>query len=431
MSLSAAAVSYASEQDDPAARARALTAATDASLARGDYQKAIDEARDAFALHQQLGQQAEAAWELNAVGLAQQYLGRYDEALGTYRRALDLDRAAASGDGEVQRLSNIGNIHFFQGHYSDALSMYQEALGKAGTITTPNARGRLRKMTISNLAALYQRLGADERALDLYARLASGEAMQPSEEAQLLVNQGALVRRRGDPDKALALYRSAQRLFASAAHRDGEIGAWRNIGIVYALDLDDNARALEAFDAALALARGSSNTLREAQALLYRGEVLRRLNRIAGAERDLREAFSAAEASGLVEEQWNALYGLARVAQSKDDRTAARAALERAIATFESVRSDLRTVALRSEFLADKRDVYDALIWLRLNEQPIATGDVFRLLEQSRARTWQDRLRPDAGAPSFAAVQQSLPADALLLEYWAGAACWEIGRAYR
>src|SRR5262249_47729231 len=160
------------------------------------------------------------------------------------------DRAAGSGDGEVQRLTNIGGIHLLQGRYSDALKMYQEALGKANTVTTPGARGRLWKMTMSNLAALQQRLGADERALDLYAQLAAGEAMQPSEEAQLLVNQGALVRRLGDPDKALALYRSAQRLYAGAAHRDGEIGAWRNIGIVYALDLNDTARALEAFEAA-------------------------------------------------------------------------------------------------------------------------------------------------------------------------------------
>jgi hypothetical protein len=32
-------------------------------------------------------------------------------------------------------------------------------------------------MTISNLAALYQRIGADERALDLYAQLRSSETM--------------------------------------------------------------------------------------------------------------------------------------------------------------------------------------------------------------------------------------------------------------
>ena len=279
-----------------------------------------------------LGARADAAWDLNAIGLANQYLGRYQPALDAYRRALELDRIAGARDGEITRLNNIGNVHFLLGRYSDALAMYQDALGKLGALTSPAAHGRLRKMTVSNLAALNQRLGADERALDFYAQLTSGETMQPGEEAQLLVNQGALARRLGDPAKALDLYRAAQRLFAQAAHRDGEIGAWRNIGIVYALDLTDYERALAAFNTALQLARSSSNRRGEAQALLYRGEVLRRIGRDEDARRDLEAAFDGAVATGLVEEQWKALYGIGLVAQARGDRLGARAALERAIA---------------------------------------------------------------------------------------------------
>jgi tetratricopeptide (TPR) repeat protein len=400
--------------------ARALAAATDASLARGDYQTAIRQAQEAFDLHEGLGARADAAWDLNAIGLANQYLGRYQPALDAYHRALELDRLAGSRDGEITRLNNIGNVHFLLGRYSDALAMYQDAAGRLGAMASPAANGRLRKMTLSNLAALNQRLGADERALDFYAQLTSGETMQPGEEAQLLVNQGALARRLGDPAKALDLYRGAQRLFARAAHRDGEIGAWRNIGIVYALDLTDYERARAAFNTALQLARSSSNRRGETQALLYRGEVLRRIGRDEDARHDLEAALEGAVATGLVEEQWKALYGIGLVAQARGDRPGARAALERAIGAIESVRADLRTVALRSEFLADKRDVYDALIWLRLNEQPTAVGDLFRLLEQSRARTFRDRLQPNADAPALGAVQARLPAGALLLEYWVG-----------
>ena len=72
-------------------------------------------------------------------------------------------------------------------------------------------------MTISNLAVLQQRLGADQRALDLYAQLRTGETMQPSEEAQLLINQGWLFRRLGDPTKAMETYRQAQALFARSS----------------------------------------------------------------------------------------------------------------------------------------------------------------------------------------------------------------------
>ena len=420
LSLLAAASAWG--PDDRAGRARALGEATDASIARGDYQRAILEAQQAFDLHERLGQAADAAWDLNAIGLANQYLGRFDAALDSYSRALVLDRTAGSIDGEIQRLNNIGNVHFLRGRYADAAELYQEAQQRVDAQPTSPSQGRLRRMTLSNLAALNQRLGADERALDLYARSTSGQSMQPSEEAQLLVNQGALVRRLGDPVKALALYRSAQRLFAGEAHRDGEIGVWRNIGIVYALDLADADRALAAFDTALALARGSSNRRGEAQARLYRGEALRRERRYGDAARDLRAAFDAALSTGLVEEQWKALHGIGQIAVAQGDRQSARVALEHAVAIIESVRADLTTAPLRSEFLADKRDVYDALIWLRLHDDPVVPADVFRLLEQSRARGWQDRVQPNAAPPSFEAVQSAVPPDSLLLEYWMGSA---------
>jgi len=148
------------------AQAQALTAATDAALAKGDYEGAVKRAQEAFTVHERLGAHADAAWDLNAIGLANQYLTRYPAALDAYRRALALDRDARSGDGEITRLNNIGNVHFLQGRYSDALQLYQDALGALDSRATPRGRARLRRMTLSNLAALDQRLGADERALD-------------------------------------------------------------------------------------------------------------------------------------------------------------------------------------------------------------------------------------------------------------------------
>jgi tetratricopeptide (TPR) repeat protein len=403
---------------DRVALARALAASADASIALGDYESAIAAGREAFDIHQRLARPSDAAWDLNAVGLANLYLGRYAAALEHYRRALELDRAGDDGDGEVTRLNNIGNVHYMQGRYADAQGLYDEALTKIDTRTSAISRERLRKMTLSNQAALFQRLGADERALELYARLHRGETMQPHEEAQLLINQGALFRRLGDPIKALEAYGQAQALFARAQHRDGEIGAWRNTGIAYALDLNDHRRALGAFDTALRLARQSSNRRGEVQALLYRGETLRRMGRRADAAVELQAALDGAMQAGLIEEQWKALYSFGRTLEAEGRIVDARRSYERALAGIESVRSDVRAVALRSEFLADKRDVYDALIARRLAEQPPSVADVFRLIEQSRARTWQDRLHANAAPLRLGDVQSKIPAGVLLLEYW-------------
>ena len=131
---------------------------------------------------------------------------------------------------------------------------------------------------------------------------------------------------------------------------------------------DDHQRALDAFQAALKLARGSSNPRGEVQALLYRGETLRRMGRLDAAAGDLQTALDGAIRVGLVEEQWKALYSLGRVVEAQGRRDDARRSFERAIAAIESVRADLQAIALKSEFLADKRDVYDALIALRLSD---------------------------------------------------------------
>jgi tetratricopeptide (TPR) repeat protein len=407
---------------DQAGLARALTALTDASLALGDYEAAIPHAQEAFAVHSRLGQRQDAAWDLNAVGLANLYLGRYDRALASYQSALSLDRAGGDGDGEVTRLNNIGNVHFMRGRYADALRLYEEARAQVETRAAEGSRPRLRKMSIANLAAIHQQLGADQRALDLYGQLRAGEAMQPGEEAQLLLNQGALLRRLGDPSKAMDVYGQAQALFARARHRDGEIGAWRNIGIACALDLRDHGRALEAFDAALKLARESSNRRGQVQVMLYRGETLRRLGRLAEASVELRAALDGATAVGLVDDRWRALYALGRVAEAEGRGPEAGRAYEEAIAAIESVRADIQVVALRSEFLADKRDVYDALIALRLSDPSTSAAAAFALIERSRARTWQDRLQPGAQPLSLGDVQPKLPPGVMLLEYWSGAA---------
>ena len=233
-------------------------------------------------------------------------------------------------------------------------------------------------MTISNLAVLHQRLGADERALDLYAQIATGDTMRPHEEAQLLVNQGWLLRRLGDPIKAMQTYRQAQALFARAQHRDGQISAWRNIGLAYAQDLNDHPQALDAFGRALTVARESSNQRGEVQALMYRGETLRRMGRLADAAGELQAALGGARRVGLVEEQWKALYSFGRVLEAQGRPDEARRSYEEAITAIESVRADLEAVNLRSEFLADKREVYDALIGIRLTEPSVAAGEILR-----------------------------------------------------
>jgi len=102
------------------------------------------------------------------------------------------------------------------------------------------------------LAALYEQLGQNEKALDYYKLAqASGVALPPAEYAQLLSNLGALYRSLGDPVKALGNHQAARRMFSQRSH--GQVHVLRNIGIALAPDYKNVAAALGAFTEALKL----------------------------------------------------------------------------------------------------------------------------------------------------------------------------------
>ena len=417
--------------------APALTALTQIASALGDYDLALARGQEAAEVYRQLGDQAGQVRALNLLGAAELFRGDYGLARAHFEAALGLARARGDREAEVEELNNIGSVLFPQARYLDALGAYQSALDRVEAAAGEPWYARRKRITLSNLATVFLRLGDYDQAMELYRQLQkSPEALPPSEQARLLANLGVLYRRLEDPLKALETYRAAEQLFARERHRDGEIGVLKNIGIVQALDLGDPQAALGTFSRALALAEESGNRREAMQARLYRGETLLRLDRLEGASADFAAALSSARELGTTEDQWKALYGLGRIARRRGQDDLAAMRFREAISIVESVRGKLQLATLKTDFLADKRDVYDALVEL-LADRPDAT-EIFDLLERSRSRTFQDRLREraggDGGGPAaLAAVQARLDAHTLLLEYWvtprAAAVVWATQQA--
>ena len=408
---------------DQRSAARALSSAGKISVSLGDYPGAIAEAEQAVKLRRTLKESSELGADFNTLGRANQYLGNYPAALENYQNALKVDRTERDAAGEVTLLNNIGNIYYFQGRYSSALESYQQALARVNATSAEPWNPYERQLTYANIATLYQRLGLEERALELYKQLSGKEeAMPPNEYAQMLLNEGVLYRRLGDPIKALELYRTAQDVFRSDHHADGEIGALRNIGIAKAVDLGDLFGALDAFSGALKLSKQSSNSRGVVQSSLYLGEVFRRLNRMNEAKANLEVALDVAQKAGLVEDQWKSLHALGRVAEQTGAADTALDDYRRAIAIIESIRAGLQVTSLRSDFLADKRDVYDSLIALHLQKPVPDVSEIFQWMERSRARTLLDRM--SAQTPlrelSLKEIQSRVPQDTTLVEFWIG-----------
>jgi CHAT domain-containing protein len=140
------------------------------------------------------------------------------------------------------------------------------------------------------------------------------------------------------------------------------------------------------------------------------------------AEKEFTAALASAEQLGTVEEPWKAVNAMGKIALQNGQRDAAEAKFRDAIQRIESLRSQLQLSRLKSDFLADKRDVYNALIKLLLERNDAAAA--FEFMERSRARVFQDRflggkLAPDA--LSLHSIQARLGPQTALIEFWAGA----------
>jgi CHAT domain-containing protein len=403
--------------------AAALSSAAWISIEVGDYQGAIRDSEQAIQARQALHEDAGLGADFNIMGLAYYYQGNYAKALELYQQALASDRKAGDLEGEIKRLNNIGNIHSLQGRYMASLESYESALRLVDANTGQSWYPWGRRLTKANIATLYQRLGLEDRALELYQEIAGKPKEMPaSEYANTLLNEGILYRHLGDPIKALEVYHNAQAAFRTGRSAEGEVSALRSIGIAKAMDLNDLPGAIQAFSGSLELSRQSSNTRGVVLADLYLGEALRRLHRYREATGHLQAAFAAAQPAGLVEEQWKALYARGRVEEETGSPQTALEDYQAAISIIESIRAGIRSTSLRSDFLAEKRDVYDSLITFELRRPQPRVDEIFHWMERSRARTLQDRVaaRTPLIEPSLASVQAHLPQDTILIELWTG-----------
>ncbi|MFN7921290.1 MAG: CHAT domain-containing protein [Bryobacteraceae bacterium] len=403
-------------------RGDALYKEAEDALNKGNYTLALDKAAEAARASEQASDPRGLGRALNLEGLARQYRGEYPAAIGPFEKSLALARQTGDGNGEVTRLNNLANVYFFLGRYSQALRHYESAARRLEASKSENWYAKRAQMTFTNLAVLYEQLGQNQRALDYYREIRSlPRALRADEQAQVLTNLGVVYRRLGDAHKALDSYREADALLRTFPNAAAELYLLHNTGVVQSLDLADPPGALATFRRALAIAERSSNKRQIALEHLYLGETLFRTQRFDPAAAEFTAALEAARAAGLVDERWTAEYGLGRVHLARGDRAAALASFRQAISTIESVRSNLGSLSLKAEFLANKRDVYDAAIAILLDEPSPPAREVFELIEQGRARNLRDVLAGEGAPATLAAVQSRLDPDTLLADYWLAA----------
>ncbi|HYR19798.1 MAG TPA: tetratricopeptide repeat protein, partial [Myxococcales bacterium] len=200
-------------RSDRADLGAALNALSQISTAQGEYDRSAAAALEAAEVYRKLADRSGERRALNNIGTAELYRGDYLPAVRHFEEALALARATGDREAEVDGLNNLAAVYFPQARYLDALHAYRSALERVDQAAGAPWQGRRRRIVLTNLAALFLRLGGYDQALDLYRELQkSPEALPPSEQALLLANLGVLYRRLEDPLKALEIYRAAGQL---------------------------------------------------------------------------------------------------------------------------------------------------------------------------------------------------------------------------
>ncbi len=396
---------------------------SDIATMSGEYSRAVELSRESAAACQKMHDKNCEALAHDDAGLALSNAGNYPEAAAELDLGLKLTAETGNAQTAVLVLNNLGIVYYYQAKYSEALRTYESALQYVEKSSTEPWSATWRQFTLLNLATLYQRLGNNQRAIKTYNDiLDQPKGLSSRDVGHIHANLGVLYRRLGDPKQALKSYRLAKRFYSQEKDVDGQLGALKNSGIALARDLGRLAEALNTFDQVRALAKRTNNQREAMQALLYRGETLFRMDKLTQAEKEFAAALTAAEQLGTVEEQWKAVNGLGQIALRNGQRETAEAKFRDAIQRIESLRSQLQLSQLKADFLADKRDVYDALIKLLLERNDIASA--FEFMERSRARVFQDRFFGDKLSPdalTLHSIQARLDPQTALIEFWAGA----------
>ena len=318
----------------------------------GDHKTARKRFERAFRGYQDAGVPLGAADALNNLGLVLLDLWALDEAARALQGAAALFEAGKDPGGLGDALTNLGLVYGDMGRYGDAIEAFGAALDAFTAADDPSGR----MAALHDLGNLYAELGDFERAEQLY-RQARPLAETPEEEAAAQQALGALLLAGGQAEEALELFAAA----LQAAPPGDRAGLLLNLGEAQT-KLGRDADATRSFAEAGEAARAEGDRITECAAALAAGKSALAAGDLAGARKLLDRAGALSDDVGILDLQWRA-----RQARAQAEQAAGRdplPLLRDAVNLLEEGRQSLDELdpPTAREFLADRADVYEALI---------------------------------------------------------------------
>jgi tetratricopeptide (TPR) repeat protein len=297
----------------PLIRANALLSLAFVDFDAGHMQRGADRITEAIKDYLRADDQENAARSLASLSFVLYGMGCYDDARDAARRGIQL----ATEGGHDSVLSNarvaLGNTLMDLGRYSDALATYRLALDVATEIGDTQREN----VCLLNIALTHIYQGMWDAAEKTLGRItAPGRVIVPRLSAAASYNSGLLAEGRGD-------WREAERHYAASLAAREQIGQ-------AALIIDSLAGLLR-----VAVAQGEHERTNE-----LTGEIERRL---------------AGRGLDGIEHPGYLFVALIEAALAREDRNAARGAVERATAFLHGRAGRLANAADRESYLYEVR----------------------------------------------------------------------------
>ena len=380
-------LAVSTEIGDKRGMAQSLNEISHLHLNQGNLQAGMEAAQKALAI---LAETADKRTEVQTLNL----IGRIHGDLGEPARELEFDEKALHiaeeihdlyGEGHI--LMNLGAVYYSAGHFAKANQCLQRSLSIAERI----GNKQLMAYSLGNLGGIYFYTGNDDAAVDYIQKtIKLGEEMGDQELISTQIgNFGVYYFGKSNYKKALEYFRKSLR---SQEESNDERGIVRSLNYIAEAQrkMGDYDLALETYQQALG--KAESLTMKPfigvSQAGI--GEIYYGKKQMAEAETHTSKAIEISREGNDWEILWNALLAKGLILRDSGRPGEAIAFMKEAVGVIESVRAAMDQAEQKSGYFQTKRQAYEDLIQLLIQEQ--RTGEAFEYAQMSKARAFLDML---------------------------------------
>jgi CHAT domain-containing protein/Tfp pilus assembly protein PilF len=313
--------------------------------------------------------------------------GDYQRELKTYEIALEIAKETNDLRGQAAILMNSGSVEYGLGNFGKASQLLLEAL----TISEKIGNKRYVAGSLSNLAGIHFYSGNDETALDyLQKSMKVFEEIGDNVALSVIVgNFGAYYYEQEEFDKALKYFQKSLQIRKENKDTEGIIWSLNYLGDVHE-KLKKYDQAMKYYTEAHSLAQTTGFKSLTGLSHLGMGVVHYHKKQLSLAESSIETALEIASSMSDWTTLWLALRIQAKIFSDTSRKAEALASIKESVSLIESVRAGIDLAEQKAGYFESKREAYEELIGMLLEENNIE--EAFQYAQRSKARAFLDML---------------------------------------